>query len=609
MYDSEEEIKKKRRNLFIIIGVVAFLILLLIIILVSKSGKKKVETKVGEITCELEVKNGARPSSSGVYNQEIEVGFKVINAISPDYQLIKRTVGTVDRSTNKETFSITKSGNYSLHGYVQDDRGNKGKCDLDVVVSMTVPSCELEVISGVLGDNGWYKSDVEVGFKNMNANNNTLSIAKYYIVKDGDTSNDGQKNVEKFKVEANDTTKVNGYVVDSAGNTGTCTITVTKDSEVPTCKLKVQSGTKNSNNEYTDNPVIGFESFTDEKSGIAYKGIGIAKNYTAETYKVEQDGKTTVIGFVKDKAGNEGSCSLEINKVIATPTPTTQPTPVQKNSNPSCKISLPSGGSNNKYDGSVKVTMTYSTTNGASITGYGLAESKTYNSKKEVTITAEGNHTLYGLVKDSYGHTASCVSPTFTISNGALLSTSVAVGDYVNYNAGTWTETRTKQSSDGYSWGYTNGTSRSTGVKCNSRDKNARNGWMVLGVSGGKVLLISAGTPECMYHARTNESNFINALNSTTQKYINSKYAESASSISCNTPGVNCSSKVSGNVLVTGNQYWLATSGNSNNTVNSVSASGDIQRFSLDSLGVRPVIVLKSDVKTTGKKDGVWQLK
>ena len=602
MYDSEEEIKRKRRNLFIIIGVVAFLILLLLIFLFTR-GKKKVETVVGEITCELEVKNGIKPSAAGTYNQEIEVGFKTINAISKDYQIIKQTVGTVDRSTNKETFSITKSGNYSLHGYVQDDRGNKGKCDLDVVVSMTIPTCELEVVNGVLGDNGWYKSDVEVGFKSMNANNNTLSIVKYYLDKNTSESNaEITSNIEKYKVVDNKSTTVNGYIVDSAGNIGTCNIAIMKDSVAPTCSLKVQNGTKNSNNEYTDNPIIVFDSVTDGDSEIAYKGVGLSKNYTNESFKVEQEGKTTVVGYVKDKAGNEGTCSLEINKASS-----------KKQSNPTCKISLPSGATNNIYSGSVKVVMTTSTTNGASITDYGLAESSTYNGKTEITISNAGNHTVYGSVKDSYGNIGSCVSPSFAISSESvtLLSSSVQVGDYVNYDAGSWSKTVEKKSTDGYSWGYKSGTSRGTGVLCNNRDKKTANGWRVLTVSGDKVLLISAGNTECMYHGRTKESSFINALNSTTQNYINSTYAESASSISCNTPSFSCSSTIKDDkgLLVTGNQYWLATSANSNSTVKSVSASGAVQPFILDSLGVRPVIVLKSDVKTTGKKDGVWQLK
>lgn len=605
MYDSEEEIKRKRRNLFIIIGIVAFLILLLIIIIISKSTKSnKIETKVGEITCVLEVKNGLTPSPTGVYNQEIEVGFKSITAISKDYQIIKQTVGTVDRSTNKETFKITKSGNYSLHGYVQDDRGNKGKCDLDVVVSMTVPTCELEVTSGVTGDNGWYKSDVEVGFKKIETNNNTLSISKYYITNGDSSENSSNTNVEKYIVKDNKTTEVKGYVVDSAGNIGTCNLTIMKDSTIPTCSLKVQSGTKNSNDEYTDAPIIEFEKITDDDSEIAYKGIGLSKNYTNETYKVEQGGKSTVVGYVKDKAGNEGTCSLEINRINSGSSD-------NKKSNPSCVINLPPGVTNNKYNGSVKATMTVSTNGGATVTSYGLSESSSYNNRKEITINSDGNHTLYGLVKDSYGNIGSCVSPTFAVSIGELLSTSVSVGDYVNYNAGTWSETRQENNTDGYSWGYKSGTSRSVGVKCSSKKATLRDGWMVLSVSDGKVVLVSAGTPECMYHARVNESSFINSLNATTQKYINSSYAESASALSCNSPGMNCSlQKVNNKELVTGNHYWLATStNNSNTTVYTVTESGAIRPDTYLSLGVRPVIVLKSDVKTTGKVDGVWQLK
>ena len=185
MYDTEEEIRRKRRNLFIIIGIIVFLILLLIIFLLTRgSGKKKtvVDNNI-ELTCELEVKNGVTPNNNGIYSQQVEVGFKSIGNVSKEYQLTKQTVGTSDSSRNKDTYSISKSGTYHLHGYVQDSVGHKGTCDLDVEVSLTKPSCELQVTKGTEGDNYWFRSDVEVGFKEMNSNNPSNSIVKYYIEK------------------------------------------------------------------------------------------------------------------------------------------------------------------------------------------------------------------------------------------------------------------------------------------------------------------------------------------------------------------------------------------------------------------------------------------
>ena len=140
MYDTEEEIRRKRRNLLIVIGIVVFLILLLIIFLLTRGSGKKKPQEVGEMSCELEVKDDIEPDATGTYHQSIEIGFKKITAVSESYEITKQTVGLADRSTNKSTFTVTKSGNYHLYGYVQDNAGHKGKCEIELVVSLSKPA-------------------------------------------------------------------------------------------------------------------------------------------------------------------------------------------------------------------------------------------------------------------------------------------------------------------------------------------------------------------------------------------------------------------------------------------------------------------------------------
>lgn len=607
MYDTDEEIQRKRRNLFIIIGVVVLLIIILIIFLIARgSGKKKSGgDSTNEITCTLEVQDGVLPDSNGIYHQSVVVGFKSITAVSKNYEIIKKTIGTVDNLRNKETFTASKSGQYHLFGFVQDSVGNKGKCEINLELSLTVPTCELEVTQGTLGDNGWYRSDVEVGFKSMDANNPTVSIAKYYIekeLKDLDTSevvkaDPPTGNVEKYTVKDNMETNLIGYVIDSSGNEGVCRLKVNKDSSVPTCKLKVNSGTKNANGEYTDNPEIGFEEAKDDVSQIAAQGIGLQKNYSQTTFKVTDDGKTTVVGYVKDKAGNEGTCSIEITRPGAAPAPTPE-------SNPSCKISK---------SGSTYV-MNYSTSNGASITSYGFGDVEVYNNRSEISESnlSNGSHLLHGIVKDSNGNVARCTYGPFTVSNGELLANKVKVGDYVGYDAGTWNETRSSEvKQDGYYWGMTAGTSKQTGIKCNRNDTGTRNGWMVLAVSNGKVLLIHAGTPECIYHAReiaptTTAYN----IASRSSAYVNSDYADGYTVLSCSTPGFNCnvSDYKNNSLFVTGNHYWVAQAGAENGLM-TISAIGSKQAYAAISQGFRPIVQLKADVLTTGKSGDMWVLK
>ncbi len=612
MYDTEEEIRKKRRNLLIAIGVIVGIIILLLIFLLTRGGKRNSNSNLNsQISCTLGIQGNVVPDSNGIYHQPVTVEFKDILAISKDYQIVKHTIGTVDRSSNRETFTASNSGTYHLYGFIQDSAGRKGKCELKIELSMSVPTCELEVVKGTLGDNNWYRSDVEVGFKAMDANNPSVSIVKFYIDKELIDLNTEEVvkadppvgNIEKYTLTDNMKTTLVGHVIDSTGNEGTCKLEVSKDTTVPTCKLKVNSGTKNSAGEYTDNPEIAFEEFKDDVSEIGSKGIGVTKNYTQETYKVTDSGKTTVVGYVKDQAGNEGTCSLDI----------TRPGGSSGNNNkstPTCSVKMdPSSSGSGIYSQSARATLVYSTTNGATITNYGLAENETYNQRKELVITNAGSHRVYGIVKDSNGNVARCSSQNFVVEKSGLLAASVKVGDYVGYDAGKWTETRGEKQTDGYYWGMKSGTSKQTGVKCDSNDLSTRNGWMVLSVSNGKVTLIHAGTPECIYHGRTTYNNVVNTMISRAASYVNSKYAEGYTALSCSTEGFKCNNtSFSGEVFITGTHYWVAQNG-TNDTLYAISPKGTKRGFNKKSYGLRPVIILRADVMTSRKNVNIWVLK
>ena len=106
---------------------------------------------------------------------------------------------------------------------------------------------------------------------------------------------------------------------------------------MPSCVLHVTSGTPNANGEYENPPTVGFEEARDETSQIKGKGIGLEKNYTQETYTVTDEGLPELYtDLLKDSAGNEGSCSLEIRR----PTHETPPAPTPQESAPACSISV-----------------------------------------------------------------------------------------------------------------------------------------------------------------------------------------------------------------------------------------------------------------------------
>ena len=534
MYDSEEEIKRKRRNLFLIIGIVLVVIFILLIIIISNSGSKKTQKEPAKMGCELEVKEGVA-GANGTYSTQVMVGFKRIDVINKDYSL-KSTIGTTDSPRNKETYTITKSGTYSLNGYVQDEMGNKGTCSINVVVSLSEPTCELEIKNGTEGENGWYTTDVEVGFKTMSSNSEATKIVKFYLEEEAvslETGEDvtradgGEKAEETLVVKKDQISAVKGYVIDSNGVIGTCAINVKKDAAAPTCKLKVESGTLNNSGQYTDNPVIGLAEAKDDVSDIAEKGVGVSKNYKETTYKVTAEGTTKVEGYVKDNAGNEGTCALEIKRPV-TPKPTPTPTPTPTPSNPKL------------YD-------------------------------------------------------------------------KVSVGDYVDYNAGVWQDGNGQVSTTNDSFsGFTAGQSKNNGITCDkTNDKGTTNGWRVLAKTNGKVLIVHAGTPECFYHDRLKDGNAaVQKMNERARGYINANYAEGASALSCTSTGMSCN--LGGYVASmnqTGTHYYLATVASTGTTLYGVRYDGKVSTYGSRAYGYRPVVVLKSDVKTTGKNSSnAWVL-
>ena len=113
----------------------------------SKGGDTPTEKKMG---CELEVTEGTQ-GPNGVYTTQVTVGFKNIDKVSDKYQVDAKIGTTENNPRNKETYTITKSGTYQLNGYVKDERGNSGTCSIEVKVSLSEPSCELEIKSGTLG--------------------------------------------------------------------------------------------------------------------------------------------------------------------------------------------------------------------------------------------------------------------------------------------------------------------------------------------------------------------------------------------------------------------------------------------------------------------------
>ena len=436
MYESDEEISSKRRFLLFIITIVILAIIALIGFLVYRAISKNNSGKKKELTCELEVAGNPQQRANGTYTEEVEVVFKKTTLVSDKYQLIKKNVGITDVSDNTDSYRISTTGQYIVHGYLLDSNGNEGECELTVKVELSKPTCELQVVEGDMGDNGWYTSNARVAFSSLETNNPNTSIEKYYIEKSDDPVNPSTDNIDSYLVTQDGTVDLVGHVTDSTGKTGTCTITVKQDTKAPTCSLKVQSGTLDGN-AYTDSPTIGFDATNDTTSGIKDKGVGVTKNYTDQTYTLNEFGTFSIYGYVKDNAGNEATCSIPVTKKD----PNQQGGggqggggqggggqgggggPIIIEPEPRCLLYIvasPVDPSNYKYalyqDGNrkiVKVVMTVS----ANTTAYGIGTSETFNGQTEYIITKPGTYVISGFVSNSQGTKYVCSTPQFTVYN------------------------------------------------------------------------------------------------------------------------------------------------------------------------------------------------
>jgi len=206
-----------------------------------------------------------------------------------------------------------------------------------------------------------------------------------------------------------------------------------------------------------------------------------------------------------------------------------------------------------------------------------------------------------------------------------LLKDVVKIGDYVKYEIGTYTQeelknikTEERPSVHGEFglYGMKTGDSKSLTISKGCYSDNfteSNNGWRVIAIKGKNVILVHAGTPLCYYHAsglRAKESiesidNFINKM------YLNEKYALEARNIKCEDITIDGTCdltqkniNIEESLYKTNDYYFFSSAFDNIRLFNYEVYIDDFGRSHDISFGLRPVIILKENIKYNGKGDG-----
>ena len=364
--------------------------------------EKQEEDDDGNVTvtsgpsCVLMVSSG-KAGENGWYVDDVTVKFKNKSSTG-GAKITNYGIGLSSNYNGDDTYKVTKDGITKVYGYVKDSNGKTAVCSIEVKKDTVAPACDLTVYSGSTSANGSYISDVVVGFKSKT---DAASGVKAYGIGTSSTPNYNSK--DRYTITKNGTTKVYGYVKDTAGHTKTCDITIDRNASssgsVPSCSLEVQSGTMGTNNWYTSNVVVRFKSKSSTNgASITSFGIGTSQTYgNNSTYTISSDGNHVIKGYVKDSNGNTATCSITVKRDAT---------------KPNCELTVLSGTQNSSGNYTSNVIVGYKNKSDATsgMNSYGISTGTTpiYNGSNNVTITNNGTHTIRGYVKDNAGNTNVC---------------------------------------------------------------------------------------------------------------------------------------------------------------------------------------------------------
>ncbi|MEW5761010.1 MAG: kelch repeat-containing protein [Candidatus Thermoplasmatota archaeon] len=246
--------------------------------------------------------NNSKPIFSWLFNDDgTQSAFNVQIDDNPNFKSVDYTSGDVSSSTSSFVPSNSiPDGTWFWRVKAKDNDGDWGDYSNSWVLKIdTIPPLTNHSISGKMGENGWYKSDVQLTLSSSDEASGVMET-KYQI----DTG-DWKTYTSAFKIAGDGIHLLNYASRDNAANVIIDTIPIKIDKTPPLTYHSI-SRTTDENEWYKSDVQVSFSS-SDETSGVAeikYQVDGSDwKKYTS-AFTIASEGEHTIIYYSKDNASN-----------------------------------------------------------------------------------------------------------------------------------------------------------------------------------------------------------------------------------------------------------------------------------------------------------------
>jgi len=309
----------------------------------GNSTSINVVIKIDRISPTCTLTASGTKGSNDWYTDDVTISFRT-HADTGGSGVDDYGIGSISGNTTAKLTTDNSSKTYT--GYIKDKAGNENTCTVTIKRDATNPQLKVDAYICSDPSSGEACASSTHTYKDSSSTNGaTVTIdwtnkggyfayavtetnfenVKWEYNKHGSTTNKDLVNSSNKTEQSSYVTLTGaGYRVgkltayDKAGNSASINVVIKIDRENPTCTLTA-SGTKGSNDWYTDDVTISFRTHADTGgSGVDDYGIGsISGNTTAKL--TTDNSSRTYTGYIKDKAGNENTCTITVKRDATKP--------------------------------------------------------------------------------------------------------------------------------------------------------------------------------------------------------------------------------------------------------------------------------------------------